>query len=58
LFYNKKLKNLKVGDTVWVFDINRRVYDGNGLGAKIIYREHFRPVHIIGETSRSWILDY
>lgn len=56
---NEKLPrgaNLKVGDTVWVFDMNRRVYEGNGLSARIIYREHFRPLQIVGETSRSWVL--
>lgn len=50
---------LKVGDTVWVLDENHRVYPkGSGLSAVPIYREHFRPRKITGETSRSWLVQY
>lgn len=48
----------KVGDTVWVFDQNRRVYrqeNGRSVGSPI-FREHFRETTITGETSRSWII--
>ena len=49
----------KVGDYVWVFDQNRRIYergpDGRALGPPL-FREHFRPVQIVGETAKSWIL--
>jgi hypothetical protein len=45
---------------VYVFDANRRVYangsDGRATGAPI-YREHWRKCKVVGQTSRSWILD-
>jgi hypothetical protein len=47
---------MKIGDKLWSFDGNRRHYAGKGLSARIIYREHFYPVEIIGETSRSWVI--
>lgn len=50
---------LKVGDTVLVFDLNHRVYRRDDKGRSFgspIYREHFVPTEIVGETSRSWIL--
>lgn len=54
------MTNLKVGSTVWVFDVNRRVYpprEGvNTCGNAPIYREHFRPMPITGETRVSWVL--
>lgn len=44
----------------WIFDQNRRVYrrskDGRSFGSPI-WREHWRKVEIIGETSRSWLTD-
>lgn len=47
----------KVGDKVWTFDENRRIYVGSGIyGAKIIYAGHFVHEEIVGETSRSWIV--
>jgi hypothetical protein len=48
---------LKVGSTVWIFDENRRRYAPDGKGGPI-WREHWAPVKIIGETSRSWVTDY
>lgn len=51
------MTELKVGDKVWRFDQNRRVYDGTGsFGGKVIYAEHFYQDVITGETSRSWIV--
>jgi hypothetical protein len=48
----------KVGDTIWIFDSSRRVSardaDGRATGGPI-WREHWRPVVIVGETSRSWL---
>lgn len=47
---------LKIGSTVWLFNVNRRVYakrDGHGGGP--IYRHHFEPLEIIGETRVSWL---
>lgn len=43
----------------WVFDINRRIYarDKNGRSyGSPIWREHWRKVEIVGETTRSWVL--
>jgi len=52
------MTTLSIGSTVWIFDENYRVYtkDGPGWG-RIIYREHFRPHEIVGETGVSWVLD-
>lgn len=50
-----------IGKTVWFFDENYRTYvtDANGRSrGGPIYREHWRPVVITGETSRSWVTDY
>lgn len=47
---------IKVGDTLYRFDGNRRVYD-KAFGSGPIYREHFEPMKIIGETPRSWVLE-
>lgn len=45
-----------IGSTVWRFDENRRVYPkDSGIGASPIWREHWRPVKIVGETSGSWV---
>ena len=45
-----------IGQTVWKFDINRRVYGQNK--AAPIWREHWREMVIIGETRRSWLVGY
>jgi hypothetical protein len=40
----------------WVFDLNHRVYPkGNGICSEPIWREHWRKVVIVSETSRSWV---
>jgi hypothetical protein len=47
-----------IGETVYIFDENRRVYHRNEKGnacAAPIYREHFRPDVIVSETSVSWV---
>jgi len=47
-----------IGSTIWAFDINRRVYAkdaSNTFGGGPIWREHWRPMKVTGETSRSWI---
>ena len=49
---------MTIGDTVYVFDVNRRVYPKDAsLGRSPIYREHFRPIRIASETRVSWVLD-
>lgn len=40
---------------IWVFDINRRIYGPDNPGP--IWREHWKKCEVLGETSRSWILD-
>jgi hypothetical protein len=45
---------------VWVFDCNRRVYPAKApgeIGGSPIYREHWVKREIIGETTRSWLID-
>ena len=50
---------IKVGDPIWYFDVNRRVYrkdaKGRSMGSSI-WAEHWREYAIIGQTSRSWIV--
>jgi hypothetical protein len=46
---------VKVGDTVWFFDINSRVYT-NAQSAPI-WRKHWRKATIVSETTRSWVTD-
>lgn len=45
-----------VGDTLWLFDQNRRIY-ADGQHWAPIFREHFVPVKIVGETAKSWLID-
>jgi len=46
---------MKVGDTIWEFDVNRRKY-AKGISARPIWKEHWRPCKIVGETTRSWLI--
>ena len=46
----------KVGDPVWLFDDNYRVYRPDKSGP--IWREKWRKRLIVGETSRSWLVGY
>jgi hypothetical protein len=52
----EEIAALKVGDTLYNFDGNRRSYQP-GLGGAPIYERHFEPVKIVGETKQSWIMD-
>lgn len=47
--------SIKVGDPIWHFQANRRVY-AKGEHGSPIYREHWVEEKIIGETSRSWLV--
>jgi hypothetical protein len=50
---------MKIGDPVWIYDSNRRVYQSDDKGRSYgipIYREHWREHFIIGETRVSWIV--
>lgn len=50
---------IKVGDPIYQYDMNRRVYrkgkDGHTTGSPIT-REHWVEKKIIGETTRSWLI--
>ena len=50
---------MKIGDTLYRFDGNRRVYRDRSPsgGGGPIYREHFEPLKIEGENRLSWVLD-
>jgi hypothetical protein len=54
----EEIKNLKVGDTLFNFDGNRRVYaSSNGYGGgPPIYEKHFKAVTIESETTKSWVM--
>src|SRR5687767_13513281 len=55
------MADLKIGDSVWIYDANRRVYrqkaDGRWFGAPI-EREHWAEHFIVAETSKSWLVGY
>ena len=54
----KSSPKIAVGSTVWRFDINHRIYPENkDMCGAPIYRKHFIPEKITGETSRSWITE-
>lgn len=49
----------EVGDTVYQFDLNRRVYAQDASGRAVggpIFREHFKPFVIEGEEKNSWLV--
>jgi hypothetical protein len=43
-----------LGETVYIYDGNRRRYDERG---RIIERECYAPLVVIGETKVSWVLE-
>ena len=47
---------LKVGDTIYRFDHNRRVYDKPGMSGHLVYAGHFVPEVISSETKQSWLI--
>lgn len=51
----KGIESLKIGDTIYRFDVNRRRY--GPAGGQPIFREHFVPHKIIGQNRVSWLLD-
>jgi hypothetical protein len=52
--------SIKVGDSVWVFDVNHRVYEDNNGNrtSSPVWLQHWRERKIESETSRSWVLNY
>ena len=50
---------MKVGDKVYTYNENRRVYpEDKTISSGPIYREHFELKEIVGETTQSWIVGY
>lgn len=54
---------MKIGDSIWYFDENYRVYPPKEpgrlySGSGPIWREHWREIKVVGETSKSWIVGY
>lgn len=49
-------EEVKIGDTLYQFDMNKRAYDP--VTRASIYAEHFRAGKIVGETPRSWLVDW
>lgn len=50
---------IRIGDTIYRFDVNRRKYAkpprGSGrISGEIIYAYHFEPWKVIAETPQSW----
>jgi hypothetical protein len=57
------MTRMKIGDTLYKFDVNRRVYPKPEPGRAFssggpIYREHFMPLKIVGENKVSWVLEW
>jgi len=51
---------MQIGDKVWIFDDNRRVYQDD-KGNKTVspwFRGHFVEKYIVGETKQSWLVGY
>ncbi len=51
---------IKIGDTIWVFDQNHRVYvDDNGNKTSgPNYRHYWTERKVVGETSHSWLIGW
>ena len=52
------MSDIKIGDTLYLFNENHRVYHRDESGRSYggpIYSKHFQPITVIGETSRSWV---
>lgn len=55
--------NVSIGDTIWLFDDNRRVYADRKpgeayTGSGPTYLGHWYPVSIAAETKRSWVTEH
>ncbi len=52
--YPDEIAGLKIGDTLFNMNTNRRVYrDRNSMAD---YTKYFAPRTIVGETSKSWVM--
>lgn len=47
---------LKIGDKIYYFNQNYRVYSKDNKG-ECIYNEHFRPLYITNENEKEYIVD-
>lgn len=53
--------SIGIGSTLWMFDINHRVYSAPQPGrlyGVIIWREHWRQMEVVGETRVSWLVGW
>ena len=50
---------MKINDTIYYFDGNYRIYEIDGVKQNSpVYEKHFRPLTVVGETDKEWILNY
>jgi len=51
---------MQIGDKVWLFDSNRRVYqdDKGNTTTSPWFRGNFTERYIVGETKRSWLVGF
>lgn len=51
---------IAIGSKLWMFDENRRVYakTENKFAGRTIWREHWRPMKVVGETRVSWLVGF
>ena len=48
---------MKINDIIYYFDGNYRVYEKNGIRKNSpYYEEHFRPLTVVSETEKEWVL--
>lgn len=47
---------MKIGDPIWRFDQNRRVYKPGSHSP--VWREHWVQLEVVGETTRSWLVGH
>jgi len=53
----RETQTLKIGDRLFEFNENRRVYERDASGHnRIVYRKHFLPHWIVGTEGRSWVV--
>jgi hypothetical protein len=48
---------MKINDTIYYFDGNCRIYEIDGVKQNSpVYEKHFRPLTVVGETDKEWLL--
>jgi hypothetical protein len=48
--------SVKIGDTLYKYDREVRVYDKPGIGGRTIEAKKYVEMWVVGETSRSWLV--